>query len=259
MIPALLIGREGSLGFPGKNAAPLMGRPLMTYPLLASLNSKYVDEVYVSTDSAKVKEIAAKHGAAVIDRPEYLCTKEALGEDVFVHGYKHIKDVLKKDIEIILLLHCNGICVLPSQIDHAVETLRKYPDYDSAVTVAEFNMYSPLRARSIGDDGLLHPFIPFENYPKNMKINCNRDAQGSVYFADVCLSAVRPRCLDDLEKGVLPQRWMGQKIYPIIQSGSFDIDFEWQMPLLEHWLKGNGFTASNLPYEVIHGKSKTKR
>lgn len=259
MIVALLIGREGSVGFPGKNVAPLMGRPLMAYPLLAALNSKYVDEIFVSTDSAKVKEIGKKYGSTIIDRPAHLCTKEALGEDVFVHGYKHIRDVLKKDIEIILLLHCNGICLLPSQIDHAVETLRKHAEYDSAVTVAEYNMYSPVRARSIGKDGLLHPFIPFENYPKDMKINCNRDAQGSVYFADVCLSVVKPRCLDDIEKGLLPQRWMGRKIYPIIQAGSFDIDFEWQMPLLEHWLTSNGFTEHELPYEEIHGSDKTKR
>jgi hypothetical protein len=259
MIAALLIGREGSVGFPGKNVAPLMGRPLMVYPLLAALNSKYVDEIFVSTDSKKVKEIAVKYGATIIDRPDYLCTKEALGEDVFVHGYKHIRDVLKKDIEIILLLHCNGICLLPSQIDHAIEVLRKNPEYDSAATVAEFNMYSPVRARSICDDGLLHPFIPFDSYPKCMKINCDRDAQGSVYFADVCLSVVRPRCLDNIEKGVLPQRWMGQNIYPIIQSGSFDIDFEWQMPLLEHWLASNGFTDKKLPYEEIRGNNKAKR
>ena len=36
MICALLLGREGSTGFPGKNIYPVLGRPLMAYPLMAA-------------------------------------------------------------------------------------------------------------------------------------------------------------------------------------------------------------------------------
>ncbi len=244
MVPALLLGREGSVGFPGKNLYPVLGRPLMEYPLLAALNAKSVDEVYVSTDSQKIKEVAKKYRSFVIDRPAYLCTKEALGEDAYLHGYRHIKDGLKKDIELVVLLFCNAPCVLPAQIDEAIEVLRKNPEYDSAVTVSRYNMYSPVRARRVGPDGLLQPFIPFENYPKGMTINCDRDAQGDVYFADVCLSVVRPRCLENLENGILPQKWMGRKIYPIKQWGGLDVDYEWQLPQVEFWLRKNGFAPA---------------
>ena len=37
---ALLIGRGGSVGFPNKNVHPILGRPLMSYPLLAAINLK---------------------------------------------------------------------------------------------------------------------------------------------------------------------------------------------------------------------------
>ena len=248
MIAALLLGREGSVGFPGKNFYDVLGRPLMEYPLLAAINAKFVDEAYVSTDSPKIKEISKRNGVMIIDRPAYLCTKEALGEDAFVHGYRYIKEQLKKEVEFMVLLHCNGPCVLAQQIDEGISVLRKNPDYDSAVTVCEYNMYSPVRARSIGTDGLLRPFIPFENYPTEMKINCNRDAQGAVYFADVCLSVVRPRCLEKIEDGLLPQRWMGRKIYPLKQWGGLDVDFEWQVPQVEFWLKKHGFTLNATPY-----------
>jgi hypothetical protein len=248
MIAALLLGREGSIGFPGKNFYKILGRPLMEYPLLAAINSELVDEIYVSTDSPKIREISQRNGVNLIDRPDYLCTKEALGEDAFVHGYKYIKEHLKKEIEFMVLLHCNGPCVLANQIDEGVGILCKNPDYDSAVTVSEYNMYSPVRARRIGDDGLLHPFIPFENYPDGMKITCNRDAQGAVYFADVCLSVVRPRCLDEIKNGLLPQKWMGRKIYPLKQWGGLDVDFEWQIPHVEFWLKKHGFTHDKTPY-----------
>ena len=76
MIAALLLGREGSLGFPGKNTAPVLGRPMMAYPLLAARHAKSVDEVYVSTDSPSIREIAKEYGALLIDRPPELCDRE---------------------------------------------------------------------------------------------------------------------------------------------------------------------------------------
>jgi len=248
VIAALLLGREGSTGFPGKNVYPVLGRALMEYPLLAALNSKLVDKVYVSTDSARIKGIGIKHKAEIIDRPDYLCTDDALGEDAYVHGYHYIKKDSKEKIEFMVLLFCNAPCVLPEQINTGIEVLRSNLHYDSAVTVSKYNMFSPVRARKIGKDGLLCPFIPFKNYPKGMQISCDRDAQGDAYFADVCLSIVRPHCLEDIEKGILPQKWMGRKIYPIKQWGGLDVDYEWQIPQVEYWLKKHGFSKEGVPY-----------
>lgn len=249
MIVALLLGREGSVGFPGKNLYPILGRPMMEYPLLAALNSKNIDEVYVSTDYPKIKEIALKHKAYVINRPAYLCTKEALGEDAYIHGYKYIKNELKKEVELVVLLFCNGATVLPELIDEGIAALRKDKKLDSAVSVSSYNMWSPLRARKISTDGLLHPFVPFETFGDPKKLNCDRESQGDVWFADMSFSIVRPYCLEHIEKGLLPQRWMGQKIYPVKQWGGLDVDFEWQIPQVEFWLKKHGFNENSTPYD----------
>ena len=82
MIAALMLGREGSVGFPGENTTPVLGRPVMSHPLLAANLAKRVDEIYVSTDSKEIKKIALAHGVKIIDRPSELATKEALGEDL---------------------------------------------------------------------------------------------------------------------------------------------------------------------------------
>lgn len=176
MIVALLIGREGSIGFPGKNMYPVLGRPLMVYPLLAAKNAKTVDKVYISTDSSKIKEIGLQFGAEIIDRPAELCTPEALGEDAFVHGYKVISDSSKEDIELMVLLLCNAATILSETIDEGVAILRENPNFDSAVTVSRYNMWSPLRARKIGDEGLLHPFVPFEVFGDPKTLSCDRDS-----------------------------------------------------------------------------------
>lgn len=245
---ALLIGREHSVSFPGKNNYPVLGRPMMVYPLLAALNTKDIDEVYLSTDSKTMKEIAVNYGAEVIDRPAELCTKEALGEDVFIHGYKYLKNELKKEIELMVLLFCNAPTITSELIESGIKVLRENPKYDSAISVSKYNMWSPLRARRIGEDGFLHPFVPFSAFGDPKTMNCDRDSQGDIWFADMGVSIVRPRCLENIEEGLLPQRWMGQKIYPLKQWGGCDVDYEWQVPMVEHWLKKHGFSEKSTPY-----------
>ena len=141
----------------------------------------------------------------------------------------------------LVLLFCNAATILAETVDQGIEELRSDPELDSAVTVSSYNMWSPLRARKIGDDGLLHPFVPFETFGNPKTLNCDRDSQGDVWFADMSVSIVRPRCLDKLHEGLLPQKWMGNKIYPLKQWGGLDVDFEWQIPQVEYWLRKHGF------------------
>jgi hypothetical protein len=244
VIAALLIGRAGSTGFPGKNLYPILGRPLAAYPLMAARESRYVDRLYVSTDSPELMELGRQHGAELIERPSELATKQALGEHVFVHGYREIVRRLAGSggsPELIVLLFANAATVSAELIDRAVEALRADERLDSAVTVSEYNMWSPLRARRVGKDGCLEPFVPFETFGDPRTLNCDRDSQGSVYFADMGLSVVRPHCLEHLEDGLLPQKWMGRRIHPIVSWGGCDIDYEWQVPMVEFWLRKHGF------------------
>lgn len=247
MIVALILGRGGSVGFPGKNTYKVLGRPMMEYAILAAQNSKYIDEIYVSTDSDEIKEIARKNNVNVIDRPDYLCTKEALHEDAMVHGYKFVRD-LGKDIEMVVLLQCNGPFILSSQIDEGIEALREKAEYDSAATVSKYNMYSPTRARKIGADGTIYNFVPFETFLDKSKVSCDKDSQGDVYYTDGTF-IVRPYCLEHIENGMLPYKWMGQKSYAIMNWGGLDVDVAWQVPQVEYWLLEHGFTEDSTPYD----------
>jgi hypothetical protein len=250
MVIALMLGRDGSTGFPGKNTFPVLNRPMMSYPLMAAQASKEIDEIYVSTDSPKIIEVARKFGVQIIDRPPELATKSALGEDAYVHGFEHIRDLLDKPIEMVVLLFCNAPTILGETLDKGIQILRENEELDSAVTVSSYNMWSPIRARKIGPDGLLHPFVPLESFGELNAVNCDRDSQGDIFFADMSVSIVRPRCLENLDYGVLPQRWMGQQIYPLEQWGGCDVDYEWQVPGVEYWLRQHGYTETVTPYKI---------
>ena len=61
MICALMIGRAGSRGLPGKNTQKVLGRPLCEYPLIACKKSKYIERIFVSTDCKIIKKISRKY------------------------------------------------------------------------------------------------------------------------------------------------------------------------------------------------------
>ena len=42
---------------------------------------------------------------------------------------------------------------------------------------------------------------------------------------------------------LLPQKWMGNKIAPIPSWGGCDVDYKWQVPLVEYWLKKNKYIS----------------
>ncbi len=256
MIAALLLGRGGSTGLPGKNTRLVLGRPMMAYPLIAAGRSRHVDRVYVSTDDAEIARIGGEYGAELIERPPELCTPEALGEDAYKHGFEVIKERLAaegQELEMLALLFANAPTVSGELIDQGVETLRADPSMDSAVTVSRYNMWSPLRARKLEDDGTLQPFVPFETFGDPATLNCDRDSQGDVLYADMGLSVVRPRCLEKMEEGLLPQKWMGQRIAPIESWGGCDVDYEWQIPGVEFWLREHGMADAGEPVATGHG------
>ncbi len=240
MIAALLLGRKGSIGFPGKNLYPVLGHPLAFYPMRAALEAKHVDQTFLSTDDEELMELARANGVEVIVRPDELCSKEALGEDAYAHGYREIRRRSGREIELMVLLFCNSPTVTGALIDRGIEALRERLDLDSAVSVSQYNMWSPLRARKEDSGGLLQPFVPFETFGDPATLNCDRDSQGDVWFADMGVSIVRPRCLENMESGLLPQKWMGQRIFPLKQEAGLDVDYEWQIPLVEHWLRVYG-------------------
>ena len=241
MIVALLIGRKGSKGFPGKNTYKVLGHPLCYYASIAAINTPDIDKFYFSTDCPSLKNFARENKIDVIDRPEELATSDAFPELVFAHGYDEIKKRNPaKDVEFLVLLMANCVTITSDKIIEGIKVLRENPDYDSAVTVSSYNTYSPHRARKLDKDGLLQPFVPFENFDEKVEIVADRNAMGDVWFADMGVSIIRPRCLVDWESNLLPQRWMGNKIYPIEQSAGFDVDYIYEIPLVEHWLKEYG-------------------
>lgn len=72
-ILAVIPARAGSKGIPNKNIRIIAGHPLIYYSIKNALQSHYITDVIVSTDSPEVKVIATQMGAKVKWRDEKLC------------------------------------------------------------------------------------------------------------------------------------------------------------------------------------------
>lgn len=76
-ILAVIPARAGSKGIPNKNIRIVGGHPLVYYSICNALNSEFITDVIVSTDSPEVKIIATQMGVSCHWRDEKLC-----GDDV---------------------------------------------------------------------------------------------------------------------------------------------------------------------------------
>ena len=65
IIQAWVFARGGSKGLPRKNVLPLCGRPLIAYAVEIALKSRYISEIFVSTDDREIADAAAAAGAKI--------------------------------------------------------------------------------------------------------------------------------------------------------------------------------------------------
>ena len=59
IVVALLIGRKGSQGFQ-KKSYKINKKYIFEYPIIATIKSKMVDEIYVSTDCPRISSVSKK-------------------------------------------------------------------------------------------------------------------------------------------------------------------------------------------------------
>ena len=127
---AIIPARSGSKGLPDKNIKLLCGKPLLAWSIESALDSAYIDEVVVSTDSSVYADIAKSYGANVpFLRPESLSSDTTTTFDVLEHCIQYYKESLGKNYDYIVLLEPTSPLRIKnspqslSDIDRAIHTL----------------------------------------------------------------------------------------------------------------------------------------
>lgn len=128
-ILAVIPARAGSKGVPNKNIRIVGGFPLIYYSIYNALNSKYITEVIVSTDSPEVKIIANQMGAKVKWREENLC-----GDDITLDSV--VADAIPKgkNWDLVITMQPTSPTLKVNTLDRAIEwTINN--DLDTLISV----------------------------------------------------------------------------------------------------------------------------
>ncbi len=152
---AVVIGRAGSKGLPGKNAKPLLGRPMICYTLDHALVSARVDRVIVSTDGDAIAEAARSMGVDVVMRPAELSGDTATVDS----AVRHAVEASGSRAEIVVILYAN-VPVRPAElIDRAVTTLET-SGADSVQSYERPGKYHPFWMVRLGESGEVTQWEP---------------------------------------------------------------------------------------------------
>lgn len=123
---AVVLGRAGSKGVPGKNVRPIAGKPCAQWTIEHAQRTPGVRAVVVSTDSDELKSLARDMGAIVVDRPEELAGDRATIDDAARHAVRAVVGDLPwlaEPTTPILILYAN-VPVRPSDLStRALERL----------------------------------------------------------------------------------------------------------------------------------------
>lgn len=241
MIVALICGRAENQPFPGRNTFPLLGRPLMVYPLLAARHSAEVAHTFLSTDDAGMARVAAHHGAAVIERPPSLRAPSVPLEAIIAHAYGDITRQLGGELEALVVLLANAPTVTSDLIDQGVEMLRRDATLDAVMTVSPHNEFNPRYALRLHYDGRLQPYA-----------DVAADGAADTYFPDSLLWVLRPTSYFGEARLSVHPNWIvdtaTQRVAALVHEGYGDIDYAWQIPAVEEWLRRRGFSEEVTPY-----------
>lgn len=133
-IVAIIPARGGSKGIPNKNIIDFCGKLLIAWTIEHCSQSEYVDEVWVSSDSREILDIASKYGANTIQRPNDISDDLASSESAWIHAIKFIEVNNKIDL------------VLAPQV---TSPLREVQDIDNAFKLFKEGGYDSMFASSI--------------------------------------------------------------------------------------------------------------
>jgi CMP-N-acetylneuraminic acid synthetase len=176
-IVALIPARGGSKGIKNKNIIDLDGRPLISYSIRAGIDSEYIDDVVVSTDSELIASVAVRYGAKVpFMRPAELASDNSKTIDAVLHAVRFWHDN-NYDYDALVLLQPTQPLRTAKDIDLAIEKYYQYEQDLVSVTPVENH---PLLIRSIDSDGKLVNLL-------NANSTCRRQDMPEYYCVNGCI------------------------------------------------------------------------
>lgn len=140
---ACIFARTGSKGMVNKNIQTFNGKPLISWTVELALQIRQINEVFVSTDSKEIAEIARTAGAIVpFVRPSELATDTSPEWHSWQHFIKFLADKDGKVPEVFLSLPSTSPLRSTIDVENCLQEFKKgRADFVVGITPSERNPY----------------------------------------------------------------------------------------------------------------------
>lgn len=218
---AVIPARGGSKGIPGKNIAPVGGKPLIAWSIEAALAAQSRPRVIVSTDADDIAACATSCGAEVpFRRPAALATDDAPGEAPILHALQWLRESEGWEPDLVMCLQPTSPLRTAADIDASIARLEAL-DADSLVSVTSADPH-PYWTKRIDEGGWIRSFLPDVGMPRRQDLPAVYALNGAIYLS-------RRAAL--LEAG----GWYAGRTcgYVMPADRSLDIDTPWDLHLAD--------------------------
>lgn len=180
-ILGLITARGGSKGVPGKNLAPIGGRPLIAWTIDAARACTSITRLVVSTDDPIVANASRSAGAEVpFMRPAALAADDSPHVDAVLHALDWLATSAQLKPDWLVLLQPTSPFRTGHDIDAAVQ-LALDRHVDAVVSVTESHDH-PYLARRMDVQRALVPFIEHDiAYPRRQALPKAWALNGAVF------------------------------------------------------------------------------
>jgi len=140
---SIIPARSGSKGIPNKNIFKIDKKPLISYSIKSSVDSRLIDYTLVSTDCQKIKKIAERYGAKVpFLRPKYLAGDKSRVLDTIKYSLKKLEILENIVFDLIILFQPTSPLREKGDIIKSINLMKKHK-YDSLISVTKYENTSP--------------------------------------------------------------------------------------------------------------------
>lgn len=172
-IIAIIPARGGSKGIPKKNIVNFAGKPLLAWSILEAKLSKIISEVYVTSDSSEILEIAEKYGARSILRPKGISGDTASSESALLHALSRIRE----EPDYVVFLQATAPLRKPDDIDNAIKRIIKQKA-DSLVSFIELREFIWSKAKG----RLISLTFDYKNRKRRQELGPLLRENGSIFI-----------------------------------------------------------------------------
>lgn len=174
---ALIPARGGSKGVPGKNIAPILDKPLISYSIEAALECESIDSVWVSSDAQNILDVARGYEEVNIhERSNELASDSSPITDTIDQIFD-----LNPDSDFLILLQPTSPMRTAEQLTEAIDLLQKSEQENSLISVCAMDDLHPARMYWIKENSL-DPILPEFETTRRQEIPHAYYRNGSIYI-----------------------------------------------------------------------------